>query len=58
MKEPRTIIIYPYMIDEKGTIHLRAMVKTKCRGYRAKMKRLVAMGIFSRDTLHFGRGKL
>jgi len=53
----REIVVYPYMIDEKGTIHLRAMVKSKCKGYKAKMKRLVAMGIFSKDMLHIeGKG--
>ena len=54
-KMTRTIVLYPYMIDEKGTIHIRAMVKTKCKGYQAKMKRLVAMGIFSKDTLYLRR---
>ena len=51
----KTIILYPYKIDKEGTIHIRAMVKSKCKGYKAKMKGLVAMGIFSKDTLHFGR---
>lgn len=42
----KVIVLYPYKIDKEGTIHIRAMVKSKCKGYKAKMKRLVAMGIF------------
>lgn len=48
----RVIVLYPYKIDKEGTIHMRAMVKSKCKGYKAKMKRLVAMGIFvSEDVI-------
>lgn len=48
----REIIVYPSFVDEKGTIHLRAMVKSKSKKYKAIMKRLAAIGIFtSKDTM-------
>lgn len=47
----REIVLYPYKIDKEGTIHIRAMVKSRCKEYRAKMKRLVAMGIFVSEEL-------
>ena len=53
---PRTIVLYPYKIDKEGTIHIRAIVKSKCKGYMAKMKPLVAMGMLSKDVLEFKKG--
>ena len=47
----RVIVLYPYKIDKEGTIHIREMAKTKQKGYKAKMKRLTAMGIFVSEEL-------
>lgn len=53
----RTIVLYPYKIDKEGTVYIRAMVKSKCPKYKARMKRLVAMGMFSAEGLNIKGGK-
>jgi len=47
----KEIVLVPYKIDQHGTIHIRAMVKSTCKGYKVKIKRLVAMGVFNKEIL-------
>lgn len=51
MEENREIVIVPYKIDQHGTIHVVPMVRSEHKGYKARMKRLVAMGVFSKEVL-------
>lgn len=46
----REIFLVPYKIDEKGTIYIQPMLKSEVG--KERMKRLVDMGIFSKDVLN------
>lgn len=47
----KEIVLVPYKIDQYGTIHVVPMAPAKCKGYKARMKRLVEMGVFTAEDL-------